>query len=150
MKLILLTIPVLMMTINTMAQDKMPGIDSQVTFLYYKDLNSAEEFYGKALGLRKTFDQGWVRIFQISSTSYVGLVDETRGSHKSSESKPVMLSIVTSDVDRWYEVLSAKGIKIISKLSDSGSVPVRAFLIEDPEGYTVEFFQWTNEGIKTK
>jgi len=147
MKLILLTIPVLMMTIITMvAQDKMPGIDSQVTFLYYKDLNKAEEFYGKVSGLNKTFDQGWVRIFQISSTSYVGLVDESRGSHKSSENKPVMLSIVTADVDSWYAVLKTKGIKIISELSNSSSVPVRAFLIEDPEGYTVEFFQWTNDG----
>lgn len=142
MKLILLTIAVLMMNNDTKAQDKMPGIDSQITFLYYKDLNNAEEFYGKVLGLKKTFDQGWVKIFQISTTSYVGLVDETRGSHQSSENKPVMLSIVTSDVESWYEVLTAKGIKIITELSDSYSVPVKAFLVEDPEGYTVEFFQW--------
>lgn len=131
-----------MMNNDTKAQDKMPGIDSQITFLYYKDLNNAEEFYGKVLGLKKTFDQGWVKIFQISTTSYVGLVDETRGSHQSSENKPVMLSIVTSDVESWYEVLTAKGIKIITELSDSYSVPVKAFLVEDPEGYTVEFFQW--------
>ncbi len=130
------------MNINTKPRHKLPGIDSQVTFLNFKDLNKAEEYYGKTLGLKKTFDQGWVRIFQISTTSYVGLVDETRGSHKSSENKPVMLSIVTSDVESWYEVLTAKGIKIISELSDSGSIPVKAFLIEDPEGYTVEFFQW--------
>ncbi len=57
-----------------------------------------------------------------------------------------MLSIVTSDVESWYEVLTAKGIKILTELSDSDSVPVKAFLVEDPEGYTVEFFQWTNDG----
>ena len=142
MKWTLLTITVLIMNISTKGQDKMPGIDSQVTFLYYKDIDKAQEFYGESLGLKKTFDQGWVRIFQISSTSYVGLVDESRGSHNSSQNKPVMLSIVTSDVEGWYEVLTAKGIKIISELSDSGSVPVKAFLVEDPEGYTVEFFQW--------
>ena len=142
MKWTLLTITVLIMNIDTKGQDKMPGIDSQVTFLYYKDLDKAEEFYSESLGLKKTFDQGWVRIFQISSTSYVGLVDETRGSHKSNQNKPVMLSIVTSDVEEWYEVLTTKGIKILSELSDSGSVPVKAFLVKDPEGYTVEFFQW--------
>jgi hypothetical protein len=56
-----------------------------------------------------------------------------------------MLSIVTSDVESWYELLTAKGIKILSELSDSGSVPVKAFLVEDPEGYTVEFFQWIKD-----
>ena len=67
------------MNINTKPRHKLPGIDSQVTFLNFKDLNKAEEYYDKTLGLKKTFDQGWVRIFQISSTSYVGLVDDTRG-----------------------------------------------------------------------
>ena len=34
-----------------------PAIDSQVTFLYYKDVDAAARFYGETLGLEKTFDE---------------------------------------------------------------------------------------------
>ena len=119
-----------------------PSIDSQVTFLYYKDVPAAARFYGGILGLEQTFDEGWVEIYRISSTSYVGLVDETRGSHQVSESKPVMLSIVTDEVDQWYEHIRASDVTIVSEISDGTAVPVRSFMVEDPGGYTVEFFRW--------
>ncbi len=119
-----------------------PSIDSQVVFLYYSDVNEASAFYESTLGLEKTFDEGWVKIYQTSPNAYVGLVDEKMGSHRVSESKPVMLSIVTSEVDAWYEHLRRAGVTILSDVADSESVPVRAFLVEDPGGYTVEFFQW--------
>ncbi len=119
-----------------------PAIDSQVTFLYYKDVDAAARFYGETLGLEKTFDEGWVQIYRISSTSYVGLVDETRGTHRVAQAKPVMLSIVTNEVDAWYDFLRATDVKILSEISDGTAVPVRAFLVEDPGGYTVEFFRW--------
>ena len=118
------------------------SIDSQVTFLYYKDVAAAAQFYGGILGLERTFDEGWVEIYRISSTSYVGLVDETRGSHQVSESKPVMLSIVTDEVDAWYEHIRAADVTIVSEISDGTAVPVRSFMVEDPGGYTVEFFRW--------
>ena len=123
-------------------QRSLPSIDSQVTFLYYADVPAAAQFYKGTLGLEKTFDEGWVQIYRVSSTAYVGLVDETRGAHRASESKPVMLSIVTTEIDAWYGHLRTSGVKILSEPSNSSSVPVRAFLVEDPGGYTVEFFQW--------
>lgn len=119
-----------------------PTIDSQITFLYYKDVAAVAPFYERTLGLKKTFDEGWVKIYQISSTSYVGLVDETRGYHRVAEKKPVMLSIVTRDVDAWFRYLKAAGVKILSDLKESTKSPTRGFLVEDPGGYTVEFFQW--------
>lgn len=126
-------------------QQQLPPIDSQVVFLYYADLDAAAAFYGDTLGLEKTFDEGWVKIYATSETSFVGLVDEQRGSHRASEDKPVMLSLVTADVDAWHERLRERGVRILSEPADSTSVPVRAFLVEDPGGYTVEFFQWLEQ-----
>ena len=123
-------------------QQSLPSIDSQVTFLYYADVPAAAQFYEGTLGLEKTFDEGWVQIYRVSSTAYVGLVDETRGVHRTSESKPVMLSIVTSEIDAWYAHMRTSGVKLLSELSNSENAPIRAFLVEDPGGYTVEFFQW--------
>ena len=119
-----------------------PSLDSQVVFLYYKDLAPAAAFYGETLGLEKTFDRGWVQIYRSSQNSYVGLVDETRGRHRDAADKPVMLSLVTKEIDAWYAYLKERKVKILSPISDSSNVPVRVFLTEDPGGYTVEFFQW--------
>ncbi len=119
-----------------------PPIDSQVTFLYYADLDAAASFYGDVLQLEQTFDQGWVKIFAITPTASVGIVDESRGAHRASDDNAVMLSLVTADVDAWHARLIAAGVEILGDPADSASVPVRAFLVRDPGGYTVEFFQW--------
>lgn len=123
-----------------------PSIDAQVTFLYYADVDAAAAFYEGVLGLEKTFDEGWVKIYRVSGEASVGLVDETRGIHRASDAKPVSLSIVTSEVDAWYAHLREAGVTITSELSASTQVPIRAFVAEDPGGYTVEFFEWTREG----
>ena len=57
-------------------------IASQITFLYYKDLDAAQQFYEGILGLEKVEDQGWAKIYRVSSTAFVGLVDEAHGSLK--------------------------------------------------------------------
>ena len=135
-------VSMLAVAVPTRPSRSAPSIDSQVTFLYYKDVAAAAQFYGGILGLEQTFDEGWVEIYRISSTSYVGLVDETRGSHRASESKPVMLSIVTDEVDAWYEHIRGADVTILSEISDGTAVPVRSFMVEDPGGYTIEFFRW--------
>ena len=119
-----------------------PSVDDQLIFFYYADIGPATLFYEEVLGFEKTFDEGWVRIFRSSPSSYVGVVDETRGYHRVAETKPVMLSIVTDEVDHWYEHLTEAGVPILSELADASDSPTRGFLVEDPGGYTVEFFQW--------
>ncbi len=109
----------------------LPNIDSQIVFFYYKDVDEVTPFYERTLGLTKTFDLGWVKIYRITPTSYVGLTSENRGFHKTSPNKPAMLSIVTDDVDGWYDRLSQSGAKIVSKLKPAtespanGRAPVR-------------------------
>ena len=122
-----------------------PPADGQVTFLYYKDLDGAARFYGGTLGLRATLDQGWVRIFEVSPTSYIGLVDATSGAHRPSAEKPVMVSILVntpSDVDRWHAWITSRGVTADEAPTNVANVPIRAFSFKDPEGYTLEVFTW--------
>ncbi|MEO1201816.1 MAG: amidohydrolase family protein [Pseudomonadota bacterium] len=124
------------------------AIDGTITFFYYKDLESAAAFYGDLLGLDATMDADWVKIFQVSTTSSVGLVKDGQGFHPAADDKPAMLSIITDDVDAWYRKLVDAGVKILKGLPPAGSptdpdrAPVRGFIAEDPGGYTVEFFTW--------
>ena len=119
-----------------------PPLEEQIVFLYYTDLAAAEDFFGKGLGLEKTMDKDWVKIYRTAGGSSVGAVKEGRGFHKPSPSKPVMISWAVDDLDHWYRKVTAAGIKILKPPQTSADPPARTFLVEDPTGYTFEFLQW--------
>jgi predicted enzyme related to lactoylglutathione lyase len=119
------------------------NISEQVTFLYYSDIEEAGQFYESVMGFEPTFELYWVKIYKTNQGAAVGLVDETKGSLKSSGDKPVMLSWVTDDVDGWYEYLKGKGVKMLSEPGNTEETGIRSFLFQDPGGYTLEFFEWT-------
>jgi len=127
------------------------SIDATITFFYYENLGEAAAFYGDLLGLEKMMDEDWVKIYRITDTSSVGLVLEGKGYHSVSADKPAMLSIVTDNVDAWYQLLLESKVTLQTKLkpedqeSDPDGAPVRGFVAEDPGGYTVEFFSWQDQ-----
>ncbi len=124
----------------------MPAISETVVMLYYKDISAAADFYGGTLGLETTYSQDTARLFRLTPTSVLGVILEGETSyHKVQATNAVMLSIVTPDVDAWYERLRYHtGITVLKPIADSTVNPIRAFLIQDPGGYTVEFFSWLN------
>ena len=115
------------------------NIKANMVFFYYKDLNKAVNFYENTLGLHRVLDYGFAKAFQVSKTSLVCLVDETKGMHKTSEPKTVTLSIITLQVDEWYEHLKSRGVKIHSPLKESSRIPIKGFVALDSEGYFLEF-----------
>lgn len=126
----------------------LPKIDEQITMLYYseEDFARAAAFYAKDLQLTATFDDDWVKIYKLTDTAFIGVVmDSEGGFHHPNPDSAVMVSIVSKDVDRWYAAIkNAKNVKIEHEIYDSTTAPIRAFLIRDPGGYTVEFFEWRN------
>jgi len=118
-----------------------PAVQANIVFLYYRDIPAAQRFYEDVIGLRLVVDQGYSKIYQISPTSFVGLVDETQGLHRASDAKPVTLSFVTEQVDAWYEYLVSRGVRMRAPLRDGARHPTRGFVAIDPEGYFLEF-EW--------
>lgn len=114
-------------------------LEANITFLYYRDVPRAQRFYEDILGLRLTVDQGYAKIYRMSRTSYVGLVDEAQGLHRASDAKPVTLSFVTRDVDAWYRYLRGRGVPMVHELANGTRQPTRGFVARDPEGYYLEF-----------
>ena len=120
-----------------------PDFNELYVMLYYKDIAPPVDFYGNVLGLKTVMDEQWVKLFQLTSGSFIGVVNEDSGHHKVKEDNAVTVSIVTDDVDAWYDIVKGSGkVTILKDVSDSKRVPVRSFLVADPGGYTVEFFQW--------
>ncbi len=139
--LILAMVCILMAAVPSFSGEA-PPVSGQVTFLYYEDLERAGQFYGETLGLKITLDLDWVKMYETSPGSVVGLVSATGGAHRPSKDKPVMVSLVVEDADVWYAYLKKQGVDVPNPPKDSTKVNVRAFGFKDPEGYTLEVFQW--------
>ena len=145
-RLITLTGVLLFAATPSLAEEKLPpfSIKENIVMLYYKDLSAVAPFYEDTLGLKKTFNQDWSKIYQLTPTSFVGLIQESEGSyHRAQQDNAVMLSIVTEEVDAWYARFKAdKRTIFIKHIYNNEHAPIRAFLVKDPGGYTVEVFQW--------
>lgn len=126
---------------NTMEETKSEASDIQanLVFFYYPDLEEAETFYGTLLGFEKILDYGFARIFQISPSTFIGLVDETKGMHDPLELKSVTLSFITDEIDQWYRYLTERDVLMHRPLNDSSRIPIQGFVALDPAGYFLEF-----------
>ena len=115
------------------------GVQANIVFLYYKDIPAAQRFYEDVIGLTLSVDQGFAKIYQVSPTSFIGLVDESQGLHRASDAKPVTVSFVTEQIDEWYAYLQSKGVKVRGPIGNAARHPTRGFVAYDPEGYYLEF-----------
>jgi glyoxalase/bleomycin resistance protein/dioxygenase superfamily protein len=125
----------------TMSDSK---IAESYVMLYYKSLDAPRKFYANVLGLQASFEDDWVSLYRITSDSYVGLVREGGTAyHKAQHKNAVMLSLVVDKVDEWYEKIKMnKDVLVLKEIYNHAEAPIRAFLVEDPGGYTLEIFQW--------
>ncbi len=84
-------------------------------------------------------DYVMARIFRITADSYLTLVDATKGMHTADEPKSVALALLTDRLEDWHAYLATKGLKPRSPLVVRPGRPHDGFVIEDPEGYLLEF-----------
>lgn len=105
-------------------------IQGSITWLYYKDMLPAQQFVEENLGLRLSADQGWAKIYRLSTNSYLGLVDGLRGMNTFSEQKLVELKLNLEDAKGWENYLK-------SNSKDSSRV-MGSFL--DPGLYFFQFY----------
>lgn len=115
--------------------------------LYYSDLEAPRRFYGDILGMEAVYGDDWNTLYRILPGAHVGIIREGKGAwHPVQKENSVMLSLVVDDVDDWYKKIRDGGEVIILKhIYRHESAPIRAFLVQDPGGYTVELFQWIKD-----
>ncbi|KHA52397.1 VOC family protein [Sulfitobacter geojensis] len=114
------------------------GIVLAITFQYYRDLPTAMAFYENVLGFELAIDQGWSKIYRIDGQAHVGLVDEARGMQNWAEDKTVQICLRVPNVDAWYAWAQSHGVAGMTELRDSEELGIRAFAMNDPEGYQIE------------
>ncbi len=117
------------------------GFHASITWLYYKDVLAMQDFYEDVLGLEMVADQGWTKIYKVSISGFIGLVDERRGMHQFTEEKAVTVSFILDELDGWFDY-TKEHQPFELRSSEIGMGPdnrYRAFVGYDPEGYYLEF-----------
>ncbi len=115
------------------------GITANNVFFYYDNLDRATTFYTRTLGLSIAADYGFARILRVAPTSYITLVDATKGMHTTAEPKTVAFALLTDQLDEWYEYLVTENVEIKYQYDPVEGRPHHGFVVLDPEGYYLEF-----------
>jgi predicted enzyme related to lactoylglutathione lyase len=122
-------------------------VQSQITFLYYRDLQPVSRFYQEIMGFGLVEDQGWAKIYRVNGYAYLGIVDEERGFHKAQKKNAVLITLVVDDVLGWYDYLKRKGVRMLTELREVEDIQVRGFFLEDPGGYAIEVQQFLKPDV---
>jgi predicted enzyme related to lactoylglutathione lyase len=120
------------------------GIQSQITFLYYRQIEPAASFYEETLGFELVEDQGWAKIYRTGGNAFLGIVAGEKGFHAPQERNAVLVTLVVDDVPGWYDRLKRLGVKMLSDLEHRQEIGIQCFFVQDPGGYALEVQQFLN------
>lgn len=114
---------------------KHPRFDQQITFLNTKDLEKTRAFYSDLLGLALVRDQGTCLIFKTTNEAYLGFCEHIETIESG---RRVILTLVTDNVDEWYQRLKEKDAPILDPPKSNPKYHIYHFFLTDPNGYWVE------------
>lgn len=118
-----------------------PSIDQLITFLYVNDLENSTQFYQSVLSFPLALDQGTCRIFHVTSHSFLGIC---QAQSTIIPSKDITLTLVTENVDTWFEKLSLNNVPVDGKPRLNPEFHIYHFYITDPDGYRIEIQRFTH------
>ncbi len=118
-------------------------ITQQITFLYTRDLEATARFYEERLGLPLALDQGGCRIYRTAGEAYVGFCEREEAPE---EPQGIILTLVTPEVDGWYEMLRAQGVPFEKAPAINPTYNIYHCFFRDPNGYLIEIQRFSDEG----
>ncbi len=112
-----------------------PTIRQQITFLHAENLDETKTFYTETLGLPLVRDQGTCLIFGVNQDAFLGFCSHIE---KMPVGRNIILTLVTDDVDQWYELLKTKNLDHLEPPQSNQKFQIYHFFLKDPDGYWIE------------
>ena len=110
------------------------GVLDQTTHLYYEDLEKAQGFYQKTLGLQRVDSLR----FQISQDAFIELHPLSEV-HPKNQPKSTAIALLTDQLPEWYALMQSLEVPIKYPYKPRTGGPHDGFVAIDPEGYLLEF-----------
>ncbi len=117
---------------------------SQVTFLYFEDIQEAADFFEGILGLERVMDTGWAYVWKTAENAFVGAVDETHTTLKIQCRGGLLISLTVDNIEEVHAHLVASGVKDVEDIYDGQEIPIRSVFCTGPAGYKFEIQQFTS------
>lgn len=122
------------------------NFSQQITFLHSNDINTTKHFYCDVLGLPLVRDQGTCVILGVSESAFLGFCEHITPIQSD---RSLILTLVSDNVDEWFNELTEKGIRVISEPVHNPKYHIYHFFFYDPDGYWIEI-QRFDEPIQFK
>ncbi len=112
-----------------------PEISQQITFLHTQNLKETRHFYLDILGLPLAREQSNCLIFKVTEGAFLGFCEHIE---PISTGRKVILTLVSEDVDGWYQRLKNFSNQLINPPVANTNYEIYHFFILDPNGYWIE------------
>ena len=124
-------------------------LTSNITFLYFNDLEAAKPFFEEVLGLEKAYDPGWAAVYRLRDKAFLGAVDNHSGSIQVTSTDSVLISLTVDNIEEVHESLKgSRGVEGLSEIKQVKDLALKSFFFTGPEGYHFEVEQFTS-GVRT-
>lgn len=111
-------------------------ITGQISWVYAEDLAASVAFYRDVLKLPVWRDAGAAVIFEPLPGARIGVCRAFED--RVVEPKGGMITLLTDDVDAWYDRLRAAGARSKGPPEKIEQFGIYSFFCEDPNGYVIE------------
>ncbi len=123
-------------------------LTSNITFLYFNDLEAAKPFFEKVLGLEKAYDPGWAAVYRLRDKAFLGAVDNHSGSIQVTSTDSVLISLTVDNIEEVHESLKdSRGVEGLSEIKQVKDLALKSFFFTGPEGYHFEVEQFTSGAL---
>ena len=123
-------------------------LTSNITFLYFNDLEAAKPFFEEVLGLEKAYDPGWAAVYRLRDKAFLGAVDNHSGSIQVTSTDSVLISLTVDNIEEVHESLKgSRGVEGLSEIKQVKDLALKSFFFTGPEGYHFEVEQFTSGAL---
>ena len=123
-------------------------LTSNITFLYFNDLEAAKPFFEEVLGLEKAYDPGWAAVYRLRDKAFLGAVDNHSGSIQVTSTDSVLISLTVDNIEEVHESLKgSRGVEGLSEITQVKDLALKSFFFTGPEGYHFEVEQFTSGAL---
>jgi catechol 2,3-dioxygenase-like lactoylglutathione lyase family enzyme len=125
-----------------------PPITQQITFIYTDDLEQSATFYENVMGFSLWLDQGTCRIYTVTGNGLLGVCqtsDTSKGNFQTGEQHNIIFTLVTPEVDTWYEYLSERGVNFEKPPEHNPAYKIYHCFLRDPNGYLIEIQRFLSQ-----
>ena len=123
-------------------------LTSNITFLYFNDLEAAKPFFVEVLGLEKAYDPGWAAVYRLRDKAFLGAVDNHSGSIQVTSTDSVLISLTVDNIEEVHESLKgSRGVEGLSEIKQVKDLALKSFFFTGPEGYHFEVEQFTSGAL---